>query len=268
MPRARGKDGWVKETGKAPKTWTGYWYEYIIEDGTERRIGPKSKVLGKKADITKHEAEAVLASHLKSILATNRAVRANADIKTFEDAATLYLSIKRAQWEGFGFHGVMTSIFERHILPRIGKRPLEQIVKTEVQALLNGIAVQNNASESLLKKVRTHVRAVFEMAVDDNRILRNPAQKLVLPKHKVVDATFFDLDSCQRLLAAAERYGTVRDVVFLKILILLGLRPGECVAFRVNDILENALKIDETSYELGVLAKAGYLRMPLHQPLP
>jgi hypothetical protein len=33
MSRERRQNGWVEKTGKKTKSWTGYWYVYVMEDG-------------------------------------------------------------------------------------------------------------------------------------------------------------------------------------------------------------------------------------------
>ena len=138
----------------------------------------------------------------------------------------------------------MASIFETHVYPVLGARPIEQIVHSEVQLLLNNIAKNKNAGESTLKKVPNASRAVFEMAINDNRLLRNPAMKLQLPDCKQPDHTFYTLVQLQALLAAA-RKRSLRDYIYLLIFMVWGLRPGECVALRVDDVGENELRIDE-----------------------
>jgi integrase len=246
MGRPRGQKGSVKLVGKNPKKWEGRWYEYVKdENGKEKRIGPRTKILGAKTQLTKGEAEEALQHHLKTIPGANGIAIPNAKIRTFEDAAKLYLKIKQGQWEGYGFHGVVSSLLETHVYPIIGQRPVDEIVKTELLLMLNTISKNGSRSESLLKKIRTHVAAVFEMCVDDKIIHGNPARKMPLPKHKDVDGSFYELDKIHALLAAATIHGTRRDVLFVKIQCGLGLRVGEQVALRLDDVGLDELRLDE-----------------------
>ena len=71
-------------------------------DGKEKRVGPKSKVLGKKTDFAKKkDAEEALRKHLKTVLPVNGLAKSNTQIKTFKDAGELYLLLKKGQWEGY-----------------------------------------------------------------------------------------------------------------------------------------------------------------------
>lgn len=216
-------------------------------DGKERRR-VKRKVPGAKSDFSnKKDAEEKPREHLRSVLPSNGATKPNAHIKTFQDAAKLYLELKKAQWEAYGSYGTMCSIFGTDVYPVIGKRPLDQIVKSELQLMFNNSRTEDGTvSESLLKKVRTHVGAVFAMAVDDKLITGNPVQRLKLPKHcKLPDATFLTMDQIHALLAAAEITGTRRDRVFLKLFVVHGVRPGECLALRLDDVGPDQLRLDE-----------------------
>jgi hypothetical protein len=72
----------LRRRGKRSKTWTGYWFEYILDDGIEKRVGPKSKVLGNKADMTKGDAKDALKEHLKTVLVAGGGPKVNAHLKT------------------------------------------------------------------------------------------------------------------------------------------------------------------------------------------
>jgi integrase len=70
-------------------------------------------------------------------------------------------------------------IMDRFILPRIGKLPICDIDKVMVQAVLNPLATRY--SQSTLKHVRTKMVEVFEEAVEQEFITRNPATKTKIP---------------------------------------------------------------------------------------
>jgi site-specific recombinase XerD len=93
----------------------------------------------------------------------------------------------------------------RAVLPQIGDRDIAALTHEPVQAALNHMAdmplligikkqfTRIGYGESALKTARTYMRAVFEFAIEENLITRNPARKLILPGNaETVRAVPFD----------------------------------------------------------------------------
>lgn len=236
MARERRQNGWVKKTGKKTKVWTGYWYEYVTVDGTEKRR-QKSDVLGSVTELTKGAAQ----DKLRDTIRGERPPETNA---TFGQLAKWYLKTSEGRWSK-STRGVMASIFERRILPQIGSRRAADIKPSEVQQALDAIAADGTASESLLKKCRTHIKAVFELAIEDEHLEKNPAKRLELPKHKPPSERFLTLDECQRLLSVSAG----RDRLIVLVMMTLGLRPSELLALRADDVQPGRLRVDEASVD-------------------
>jgi integrase len=231
MPRERRQNGWVEVTGKKPKTWTGYWYEYTQVDGAEKRQ-QRSKVLGLRSDLTKGAAEEALRTHIRK----GRPASAKANFSVF---AELYLEIKKADWNE-PTRAFMGSIFHTHIIPAFGNMPLNQVRKSDVDRFMGELSAKDY-SESMVAKCLIHTRAVFEMAVDDLLLDRNPAKKSKRSATKAPSERFLSMQECEALLRAA----TGRDYLILRLLLTCALRPSELFGLRVNDILSGELKIDE-----------------------
>ena len=233
MPRRRQQNGFVKPTGKSPRTWTGYWYEYRIVDGKEKKF-ERSKVIGPRSELTKTEAK----EKLKEIIRGGKPVAADS---TFAEAAERYLTLKKGDW-GQKQRGVIASIFNKQIIPILGRIRVSDLKPTDIKAFFNAIA--ESGSESLVKKCVTHVRAVFEFLIEDGAIPKNPAKaKIVtMPRTRKPSERFLELWECRALMGACE---SRRDHVIVHTFLSVALRPGEAFALRLDDVFPGQLRIDE-----------------------
>jgi hypothetical protein len=113
-------------------------------------------------------------------------------------------------------------IFELHVLPVIGARPLREIEKFELDVLVKKLAA--HWSGSLVHKVRTYTKAAFEEAIDQGLLDRNPARKIARPATRASCRRFLSLDEITRLLDARDD----RERLIARICIILGLRCSLC----------------------------------------
>jgi integrase len=255
MSRERRQNGWVEKIGKS---WTGYWYVYQTVDGKEKRLR-RSKVLGLRSQVTKGAAEDALREHIRD----GRPPTSDA---TFVQLANWYLKTNKGRWSK-GWYSALCSIFKHQIIPQLGQRVAAEITRSEVQQALNDIASNGRSqSESLIKKCLTHIRAVFDMAIDDELLERNPApaKKIKLPPTRSASERFLSFEECRRLLAVAN----TRDNLILRIFVVLGLRPGELFALRVNDVQPGELRIDQTVVDYKLKGGAKTQDSKANVPLP
>lgn len=214
MPRERRQNGWLEKTGKQTKTWTGFWYVYIPQpDGKEKRL-PRSKVLGPCSQLTKGAAQDALRTLI-------RGQQRPSTSATFKELAEWYLKTNEKRWSK-EWNTTLRGVFSHQILPRLGTAIAAKVRKSEIQQALNDIANHDGvvASKSLVEKCVTHIRAVFEMAIDDGLLEQNPAAKVILPPTRKPSERFLKLDECKLLISVAGR----RDNLILRLFILLGLR--------------------------------------------
>lgn len=233
MPRRRGRqNGWVQKTGKSPKTWTGFWHVYITEDGIEHRR-ERSRVLGNCADLTKGDAEEKLRKLIQEWRPTSSI--------TFAEASRHYLRLRSGDWAKKTSE-VIASIFDRQIIPVIGDRVCAEMKPSEIKIFFNSLA---DRSESLAKKVVTHVRGVFDCLIEDDVLRKNPAKAhgVKKPKTRKPSERFLELNEARLLLDAA----TGRDYIILRILLSCALRPSELFALRLEDVEPGRLRIDEAA---------------------
>jgi integrase len=235
-PRQRQQNGFVKATGSKPRTWTGYWYVYKEVDGKQKRY-ERSKVLGKRSEMNKGQAE----DKLRAFLRTPDSPVDDGP-PTFEFIADRYLKLKSGDW-GVSQRVVIGSLFRNYVIPEIGTKKVTDLKPSDIKALFNVVA--EKASQSYVKKCVTHVRAALEILVEDEVLPRNPAKaKIVtMPKTRKPSDRFLTLPECKRLLSLADG----EDYIILRIFLSCALRPSEVFALRVQDVQPGKLMIDEAA---------------------
>ena len=240
MPRERRQQGWVERRGKKPRVWTGFWHEYVVVDGKDKRR-EHCKVLGPCAELTKGAAQA----KLLEIINSSKAPKTGA---TFQELAAWYLKTNEGRWS-VKWNATSGGLFRHQILPRLGAKVAADLKRSDIQQAVNDIAADpKSQSASTVKKCLTHIRAVFNFAIDDDLLEKNPALKAELPPTKRPADRFLTLDECRRLLEV----GSKRDQLTVRLFIVCGLRPSELFALRVNDVLDGELRIDETIVQYEV----------------
>ena len=257
VPAAKGKPKRPLPRG----TYWARWYRYVRQaDGREKR-SPREKIITKElasslrirteyaGPLTKADAQRVL----DLLIARDAGTYTPPDTAaTFAQIAREYLVVAEPGW---GPHTVRTSkgLIESVLISgRLGNRPVVELTEIELQQFLNE-HVSVDASRSKLSKMLLYIRNIFDHAVMKKIIAANPARnpgyRLKAKSRKYVSERYLSLDECRRLLSAVSG----GDHLAIRILIQLGLRSEELFALRRDDVLGDALRIDEALVE-GVSA--------------
>jgi len=137
------------------------------------------------------------------------------------------------------------SAIERDILTTFGQLPLTKIDKVMLQVHLNELA--KRLSEGRVKHDRFYLKAIFDEAIDQDFISKNPAGKLAVPKQlRAVDRTTLTWDQLRQVLASV----SLRDRMLLTLDMTETFRPSELFALRWKgfNIEARTLTITETVY--------------------
>ena len=162
---------------------------------------------------------------------------------TFEQVALEYIAVSEPRW---GAHAVATtkSVIRRHLIAKLGGLTLDKLNAKDLQAFIDDMA-RNNASDSLLRKVVTHLRAILDLAQESGALRVNPMRsrtaKVSYRSHRPASERHLSFEECGALLA--ELAG--RDLLIVRMFIQLGLRPKELFALRRNDVKDKFVRIDE-----------------------
>ncbi|HEV2380877.1 MAG TPA: tyrosine-type recombinase/integrase [Terriglobia bacterium] len=238
MPRSRHQDGWVEETGKRLRKWKGHFYVYRTDSNGQETRHHRAVILGLKASMTKWEAKARLAEIIRLAAEQPGAPIPDATQSLEWFWATRFLPLKKAKWRP-ATRGVVTSVMKTHVLPQLGRKPLCKLDRYDLQIHLNGLSPKYSAS--IVRKVRTWLKAVLSEAVEQGYLEKNPAARLDLPITREIRRRFLTMPEIGRLLAATDG----ADQIILRLFIECGPRPGELFACRWETLQDNLLFIRE-----------------------
>jgi len=123
-------------------------------------------------------------------------------------------------------------ILKLHLLPSLGQRKILTIKKTDIQDLVN----QWSTNGLKPRTIRRHVavlKAIFKRAIDDERLPKNPADGLRLPKADPVERHPLSADEATRLLQAIDPF--FKPLVYIAI--TTGLRWSELAGLQLQDVI-------------------------------
>jgi len=206
MPQKKNKDGYFRSTfviGKKP-------------DGKPERVVIRGK--------TKKEHDEKLAEakrlHARGVTLNGITVR---------DWAIRWLEVYKANASPRQKAHYVAKL-DKDILPAIGHMAMRDVRHSHLQELLN---CYRDGRVGTVTKIRIAIQQLFEDAEMENIIERNPARRLELPELK--EKTRRPLTSFERAIAYNVAK-THKAGVYILTMLFCGLRRGECIALRVNDI--------------------------------
>jgi integrase len=217
--------------------WLGMWW-----DGGKR----KSRVLGLVKEMTKSKAR----DEVAKIVAELKAKReTNSRVWWFgEFVEKVFFPYYSRKWKASTRGSTMNRI-SIHLVADLRDRELSGLKRDELQDLLDLKAGKESLSFSTVDHLRWDLKQIFDMAVAEGYILRNPAQLLFTPKEakmarrKVMAAA--EVQTCFRVLGPRER-------LIAKLAILAGMRPGEIFALTWGEMTSTYANIRQRVYR-GVI---------------
>lgn len=116
-----------------------------------------------------------------------------------------------------------------HIKPEIGHLPLNKIVRSDIQKIIN----DRQEHPCTYEVIRLTLVQILNSAIDDKLLLENVAKKVTLPKrHKSEKRALTDLEK----EAIKKADFTLQEKTFVLLLFYFGLRRGEVLALTKADI--------------------------------
>ncbi|MGG5172687.1 tyrosine-type recombinase/integrase [Pseudarthrobacter sp. J1738] len=148
-----------------------------------------------------------------------------------------------------------------YVAPRWATVPVSEVQKTDIQEWVSRLTVGDNTVKPPVtaKSATTVIRAfgvlasILDGAVDDRRVLVNPARGVNLPRKGKKAHVYLSHEQVHEL-AAESKYPTL-----ILVLAYCGLRWGEATGLRVKhlDMLRRRMLIEENAVQVGAIIEVG-----------
>lgn len=242
--RPRYEQGWLEIVGQRQKKWCAHWHVYLPgPDGREVRRH-RNKVLGRIDQMSESKARQLLREFILAAEQNAQVWQNDPQITFGQYWRARYWPLKVGTWAP-STREVNQRIFDLFLEPRWGTLRLREIADVAIAQWLAEIAEKK--SRSLVHKCYTYMNASLEHAVATGVLYRNPMQFVSMPKTRRPSRDVLSAEDVRRLWGAIPRF---RDQLMFEIFVLCGLRANELFALRWDDVLPNALKIDESLHNL------------------
>jgi integrase len=140
------------------------------------------------------------------------------------------------------------SLLRKHVLPRLGRRPLARIAPIDVRTVISEL-IDSGLSPSRVRQARHIMGMLFAAAVADRAIASSPVTGVKVPRERRREMQILTAEQVSMLANAVDdRY---RALVYL--LAYGGLRWGEAAALRRGkvNLLRARIEVSESVTETG-----------------
>lgn len=128
------------------------------------------------------------------------------------------------------------SYYQTYIRNTIGKRPIGKITKADCQKIINEM-IRDGKKRSTMANLKSCLNVVFESALDDDIILKNPAKNLEIPQTETVKREAVDEKEVALFMEYVRNNGRYSYAYPAFVTLFnLGLRVGEMAALTWKDI--------------------------------
>jgi len=145
--------------------------------------------------------------------------------------ATFETDVLPASGRRLATQALYRRLLGNHAMPTLGERPVGSIRPADVEALLTSKAATLSASTR--RSLYAALRALFDYAVRDGLVARNPVAAVRRPTLEHREAHALEADEVRRLLDAAS--GDRLGALFV-LLAGTGMRKGEALGLRWSDV--------------------------------
>jgi integrase len=217
---------------KRGKSWVAQWWE----DGHRRK-----RTLGRLGQMTKAQAQGELAAIVTAL--NSREIPPSQSWMFADFMEVVYLPFYRRKWKR---STAMTNEdrLENHLVSEFGTFKLGAFGREQLQNFLDAKAARG-LSFSMVDHLRWDLKQVFDMAVAEGFLLRNPAQLLFTPRECPRAATrIMTIEEVRKLFGVLEN----REQLIARLAILAGMRPGEIFALQWHRLEAQYADIQQRVY--------------------
>lgn len=220
---------------KRTKIWRFQWREPGFK-------GPRTRELGRCAEMSRAQARTAADQILERVQGFVPHMHSSTlTLKRFiEDT---YLDVKTRKWKA-STRITTEQLIEDYIIEPLGSRMVHTITRKELQSLLDRLATAEK-SKSVVDRLHWQFAAIFRLAKSDGIISVDPAEGLETPKCKLPGPKLIlELEQFARAQMCLE----IRERLLIRFGVAAGLRPGEIVGLKVEDVASAALTIRRRIY--------------------
>ena len=126
---------------------------------------------------------------------------------------------------------------------------LAEIKPLHLQGFINRFS--QDASKSYMDKMRVMLHGLFSDALDNDLVARNPAAKLHIPQIIEKPRESFTEAEAQKIVTFAMNYPYRRIAIAVIALLFTGVRRGELLGLKWDDISDSTLSVRRGVYQEG-----------------
>ena len=201
-----------------------------------RTLGPCSKMSHREARV---ELDSIL--HPINLKFLEREGQARYTFREYVESK--YLPFCQRKWKESTAQTSKQRI-ESLLLRGLGGSDLGSLKRERLQDFLEQTAA-SGLSASVVSHIRWDLRAIFQLAVEDGVVDRNPATSLVTPANasrKITQA--MSREEVVRILAVLE----LRERLIVRLAVFAGMRPGEIFGLKWRHVGEESAVIEQRIY--------------------
>ncbi|MSV35281.1 MAG: hypothetical protein EXQ47_06745 [Bryobacterales bacterium] len=215
--------------------WVALWWQ----DGHRRY-----RTLGRCSAMSQGEARLALDAIMRPL---NEAGQGRVEKPKFtlrEFVTSKYLPFCDRKWKESTAKTTKQRI-EKLLLSDMGDRPMEALGREDLQDVLER-QVARGLSASVVSHLRWDLRSIFQLAVEDGVVDRNPATSLMTPSNATrYEKTVMSKEDVVKLLGALD----LRERLIVRLAIFAGLRPGEIFALKWGHVKNGSVSIEQRIYD-------------------
>jgi integrase len=239
LPREKWQRPTVYPTGTREKLWKVEYREYFTGPDGKQHSRHKSKTWS-RANFTKTQAQAECDKMMRALQMGGPKADGSMSLAAFWDE--IYYPIRSRRWS-WNTRKAVGTVWKLHIKPAFGTRPLKDIAKSAIELHLGRMA-DEGYSKGVVASVGVRLHSIFDEALDNDFIAKNPARKISIPPCRASPETVALTEQQVRVLWDSTEG---QDYLIWRILLMTGARIGEVLALTRADVLAEGLLIDETA---------------------
>jgi integrase len=186
------------------------------------------------------ERRSVYGETRKEVLTKARSLRSEVERGTYVSPSqeTLaehlgqWIQAKRLTWDNNTYVN-SRGWAENHILPALGQMQLQQLKTHHIQAFYHDLILKKGLAASTVRGIHSTLRGALEQAFREQKLSKNPAQHVVLPKIEEKEMRYLTGEEVERLIEAANAHKL--GCLFI-VAAATGMRRNELLALTWEDI--------------------------------